>query len=217
MAGRAFRLVRVLVAVCTMVAGTAGVVGAVVVMNAAAPPGREAAGAKEITFEVKRRQRPKVTRRIQAQKPQPRPRQVPRAPLPTVGVDISGIDFGIPSLGDAALSGVTDALLGDSKAALESMVMTDRSVDQKPRAVARVEPDYPPRARARGVTGHVVFKLLIDTSGRVADLEVVESVPAGVFDDAASAAVQQWRFSPARYQGRAVRIRSRLKVSFELG
>jgi periplasmic protein TonB len=45
---------------------------------------------------------------------------------------------------------------------------------------------------------------------------VLESQPAGVFDAAAVAGVQQWRFEPASYRGENVRVWARQRVRFDL-
>ena len=63
--------------------------------------------------------------------------------------------------------------------------MTEDAVDAPPRAVRRVAPAYPSGARRRGQTGYVTLTLTIGADGRVQAVRVVESVPAGVFDDVA--------------------------------
>jgi protein TonB len=212
-----YRLLRISIAVLVMMVGGSGVIASMLVMNAAEEPKKEIRQSTAIAFKVKRKRKPPQKKRVVKPRPQPKPRRMPRAPLPVLGVDLSGIDFGIPPIGDEALAGLTDSLLGNADGAMKNLVMTDRAVDQPPKPMQRIKPSYPPRARAKGVTGHVVFKLLIDESGAVEDLKVVEATPEGVFEEAAAEAVRRWRFSPGRYQGKAVRIWSRLKVNFQLG
>ena len=62
--------------------------------------------------------------------------------------------------------------------------MTDDTVDQAPRASYQSPMVYPPVARAKGVEGYVVFSLLIGITGEIEQLEIVESYPEGVFDEA---------------------------------
>ena len=42
------------------------------------------------------------------------------------------------------------------------------------------------------------------------------SSPPGVFDDAATEAVRQWRYQPALYRGRPVKVWAEQVVHFEL-
>lgn len=79
-------------------------------------------------------------------------------------------------------------------------------------------PVYPATARANGVEGFVTVRYDVDIAGAVLNARVVESEPAGVFDAAALAAVQSWRFNPPREDGRAVPARDRHStVTFRLG
>ena len=57
-------------------------------------------------------------------------------------------------------------------------------------------PAYPSAAKAAGVEGHAVVEYRVDLEGRVRDPRIVESVPEGVFDAAALAAIRSWRYQP---------------------
>lgn len=147
-------------------------------------------------------------------KPKPKKKERPRRappPTPSLATGLAGLDFGLPGL-SGALDDATDALLGD----VGDVVMTEDAVDAAPRPLERVPADYPVRARAKNVTGHVTLSLLVEADGTVDDLKVLESQPPGVFDEAAMAAVRQWRFTPATYEGRPVSVRARQTLRFEL-
>ena len=62
------------------------------------------------------------------------------------------------------------------------------------RPLIRIEPEYPAGARSQGIEGSVTVEFIVGTSGEVADARVMESSPAGVFDQAALAAVRRWRY-----------------------
>ncbi|MFN3398052.1 MAG: energy transducer TonB, partial [Sulfurimicrobium sp.] len=62
----------------------------------------------------------------------------------------------------------------------------------------------------------VVLVLLLDESGRVQDLSVEESYPPGMFDQSATEAFRNARFTPAQRHGRAVKSRVRIKVNYDL-
>lgn len=95
-------------------------------------------------------------------------------------------------------------------------IMSLDKADQLPQVLHYHSLDCPAQAEAAAVEGYVVLPLLIDDSGAVERVEVDESVPAGIFDDAAIDAVRQWRFKPARHQGRSVRVWSKQRVRFDL-
>jgi len=63
-----------------------------------------------------------------------------------------------------------------------------------PKIVARVEPVYPPEAKAQGIRGVVILEVRIDKTGQVTDVKILRSIP--VLDQAAIDAVRQWRFEP---------------------
>lgn len=93
---------------------------------------------------------------------------------------------------------------------------TARQVDRRPVPLDARLPAYPEEARLRGIQGSVVVELQIDELGRVQDLEIIESDPPGVFDDAVRQAYGEARYAPALREGRPVRYRGKYRVSFEL-
>jgi protein TonB len=109
------------------------------------------------------------------------------------------------------------ALEGDLLGGPGGMVMTDDTVDQPPTASYQNPMIYPPRARASGIEGYVVFSLLIGLTGEIEQLQIIESYPEGVFDEAATQGINLWRFEPALYQGQAVRAWVKQRVRFDLG
>jgi TonB family protein len=58
-----------------------------------------------------------------------------------------------------------------------------------------VAPAYPPEAMARGIEGYVEVRFQVDLDGLVTMPEVVAAEPAGVFEQAALAAVGRWRYT----------------------
>ena len=61
----------------------------------------------------------------------------------------------------------------------------------------------------------MVLKLLIGSDGRVKDVEVERSEPAGVFDAVTVEAARQWVFSPKLEDGEPVEGWVRVPVDFE--
>lgn len=208
------RLRRFAWATAFMIAGTFGVLGTVALINYYSNALKEtrAEAASQIEFE---RRKPPEDKQVRKPRPKPKPRRTPRsAPAPLTGLDtsLSGIDMGLPGFSADDLGALEGDLLGGK----DGVVMTDDTVDQPPRATYQAPVVYPPRARARGVEGYVVFSLLIGITGEIEQARIVESYPEGVFDEAAMQGITQWRFEPAMYQGEAVRSWARQRVRFDL-
>lgn len=87
-------------------------------------------------------------------------------------------------------------------------------VIQPPRRIHEVAPVYPPIARSAGIKGIVILEAVIDREGRVTDARVLRSV--SLLDDAALAAVKQWRFTPTLLNGEPIPIVMTVTVTFTL-
>jgi protein TonB len=62
--------------------------------------------------------------------------------------------------------------------------------------IIKVVPEYPEAARIQGVEGRVELSFTVNSSGAVEAPTVTASSPAGVFDQAALAAISRWRYAP---------------------
>jgi len=78
------------------------------------------------------------------------------------------------------------------------------------------QPEYPSRARRRGLSGTVMLRVLVDVTGRVAELGVERSSGYSSLDQAALKAVQQWLFSPATEDGVPVAMWVSVPITFRL-
>jgi len=113
----------------------------------------------------------------------------------------------------------------DASAALPSIEMQGapqadtwypaRQLDMLPIAQVEVQPRYPERAAAESVGGEVTLLLLVDEMGQVRERNVVEADPPGVFDEAALAAFEDVHFQPAMKDGRRVRRRVLVTLTFD--
>ena len=83
-----------------------------------------------------------------------------------------------------------------------------------PRKIHDVPPVYPPAAREAGVQGLVILDATIDPTGVVGNIEVLKSVPE--LDEAAIAAVEQWRYEPTLVDGVPVSISMTMTINFTL-
>lgn len=102
----------------------------------------------------------------------------------------------------------------ESVAAVDDTWYPARQLDVLPVALVEVEPAYPEAAAAASIGGEVTLLLHVDEMGRIRERSVVESDPPGVFDHAALAAFREVLFQPALRDGRRVRSRVLVTVSF---
>jgi protein TonB len=82
------------------------------------------------------------------------------------------------------------------------------------RIVSKVEPLYPEIARSSGTEGLVVLDALIGTDGSVKRLRPVSGSDSLV--EAATEAVQRWKFLPYIASGKAIEVETTLAVDFRL-
>ena len=75
-------------------------------------------------------------------------------------------------------------------------------------------PQYPPDARAAGITGVVIAEIIVDTSGNVTAAKIVQSIP--LLDEAALKAVRNWRYAPTVVNGQPVPVSMTVTVNFTL-
>jgi protein TonB len=85
---------------------------------------------------------------------------------------------------------------------------------RNPIKVFNVDPIYPPMAQAAGVQGIVIIEATIGEDGRVINARILRSKP--LLDQAALAAVQQWRFTPTMLNGQPVPVIMTVTVHFTL-
>ncbi|HEX8438646.1 TonB family protein [Archangium sp.] len=115
------------------------------------------------------------------------------------------------------VDGVLDGREGGMVGATGGAALELKQVARAPRVLEQVKPHYPRRAKADGLVGLVLVRVIIGTDGRIEPehTRVIRSVPG--LDAAAITAVSQWRFSPALgHQGRAVRVIVEIPVQFSL-
>ncbi len=82
--------------------------------------------------------------------------------------------------------------------------------------VVRVAPAYPRRAKQARIQGWVTMEVLIRPDGTVSNAKVMESDPPRLFDDAAIAAMQRWKFRPKMVDGSPVAQRAKQTIEFKL-
>lgn len=77
-------------------------------------------------------------------------------------------------------------------------------------------PEYPEVALLRGIEGWVEIGFIVAPDGNTEEVTVLEASHERFFDDAALAAVREWRFEPVRFMGRTIRRRAFTRLEFVL-
>lgn len=92
----------------------------------------------------------------------------------------------------------------------------DVSVPVRIEATA-VQPEYPELARQAKVQGKVILQAVIFKDGSVGDIQVLQTPGEKLgFDEAAIAAVRQWKYKPALQNGRPVDVIFTIVIDFTL-
>jgi TonB family protein len=82
------------------------------------------------------------------------------------------------------------------------------------KAIKKVEPDYPPIAKAAGVEGKVMVNITTSEDGKVIGAEIIEGHP--LMRDSVLKAVKQWEFKPTELSGVPVKVVAVLTFDFKL-
>lgn len=126
--------------------------------------------------------------------------QLDMALNPGTGGSMAG-DFALPSfdISQSDLGGLEIFELGD--------------VDSPPQPRTRIEFSYPAAAKRRGIRGVVKLEYIVNETGRVEEITVVESAHA-LLSDATTEVIRRTLFEPATKGGRAVKVRMRAAVPY---
>lgn len=171
---------------------------------------------------------PKAPARAVANRPQPQatpppnaftaPIDVPTEIVPEAGLDLGleggiegGVEGGVPG-------GVAGGIVGGLPAQLEtpppSRVVRVGGAIVAPKMVKRVEPEYPPLAVQARLSALIILEAYVDTRGQVREVKVLRGAP--LFDEAAMAAVRQWRYQPLLLNGTPTDFVLTVTVHFNL-
>ena len=177
--------------------------------------------------------KPKVTPRQRKQAPVAAPQSLPAPPaaisegheMPVKNAMQTALAPAGSGEGGASASGGEKATAG-SPAAHTSSAATSGAATSGEGAyspaifaadyLSNPRPAYPPLARRRGEEGQVLLRVLVSTAGRAAQLELQQSSGSALLDEAAQAAVRQWKFVPAQRGGVAVESRVLVPIVFRL-
>ena len=144
--------------------------------------------------------------------PEPEPPQMESTPEP---LDISQLEVMLnPGFGDF-MGGDFGVQLKTALTNSEEMneIFSSSELDQKARRLSVVQPRLT-STLLRQTPATVVVIFIVDENGRVQDPKVQRTTNPS-FDRSALSAIKQWKFEPAKVQGRSVSSRLRQSFSFE--
>jgi len=138
-------------------------------------------------------------------------------PMAATGGVVGGVPGGIPG---GQLGGVIGGIISATSnlAAVPKLATVQRiRISQgvtKGLLIHRVEPVYPPLAKAARVQGEVLLKAVIDVNGNIQNLQLISGHPMLV--PAAISAVQGWKYKPYLLNGQPVEVETMVTVIFSL-
>lgn len=174
---------------------------------------------------------PVVEKQAQA-KPKPAVKKTPAKPVekslekPPVKVAKTEVHRQSPALDESK-----NSIAGETKRASEKPLVTEKAqqpaqtelpvtkevISKQPRfARAPSAPVYPALARRRQQQGTVWVDVRLDAQGQQIELQVLRSSGVKSLDQAALAAVEQWRFLPEQHNGVGVPSRVHIPIEFAI-
>jgi TonB family protein len=138
-------------------------------------------------------------------------RGAPYPPRPPAVVVPGGVPGGIPAgVPPDTPGGVPDFEPGSAN----SVVIRKSGGVLAGSATRRVEPAYPPLAKAARVSGAVVVEVTVDESGNVINARPLSGHP--LLKDSAVAAARGWQFTPTKLSGQPVRVVGTITFNYNL-
>ncbi|HUA14059.1 MAG TPA: energy transducer TonB [Verrucomicrobiae bacterium] len=138
-------------------------------------------------------------------------------PMAATGGVVGGVPGGIPG---GQVGGVIGGIISSTaslatvpKLAAPQRIRISQGVTRG-LLVHRVEPTYPPLAKAARVQGEVVLTAVISTTGQIENLQLISGHPMLVQE--AINAVRQWRYKPYLLNGQPVEVETTITVIFSL-
>jgi protein TonB len=153
---------------------------------------KEGAGSPSIEFvRLKRDSRPVEKKR------EPPKREKPDQPPPPPDISMSKakLDPG------AMVTAIPEVDAGD---ALGGGIGMSGGADRDAVPLVRINPEYPMRARQRGIEGWVTIAFTISKAGTVVNPHVIASQPRKIFDKNALQAIRKWKYNPKIKDGAPV-------------
>ena len=95
----------------------------------------------------------------------------------------------------------------------EDMVFEIADLDQAPIPLVKIVPVYPPKLKRKQVTGTVTVVFIVDEDGNV-KRPSIEKTSNSEFNKSVLKAIRQWKFEAGEKDGRKVKTRLRVPLTF---
>jgi protein TonB len=122
-----------------------------------------------------------------------------------------GVEGGVPG---GVVGGIVGGLPEVAAPAPHPQVVRVGETIRAPTLLHKVPPVYPRQALKAHVSGSVILEAHVDVRGRVKSVKVLRGHP--LFDEAAIAAVKQWRYMPALHNGQPTELLLTVTLIFKL-
>jgi len=160
--------------------------------------------------------------------PPPEPEQKPpddEPPPPSLDapdtppMDLSDLELALnPSFGDGLGGEIAARMLSSVENRVREeadAIFSLSDLDQAPRVVHQVTPEYPAELKRKRVAGSVHVLFVVDPSGAVQN-PIVQQSSHPAFEPPALQAVRKWRFEPGRRNGQPVPFRMKVPIVFAM-
>lgn len=150
---------------------------------------------------------------------------VPSAPTPPAAVPPVAVEpqtsapsetLEDPSLGVVPVVPAVAAVVPAKAKTQAGDLVSLNEVDSPPIGLQKPSPQYTTLGRTRRQQGTVVMEVLVDETGRVADVRLVRGIEGSDLNQAAMDAARSWVYKPAEKDGVAVRVWRPEQVRFKL-
>jgi protein TonB len=120
-----------------------------------------------------------------------------------------GVEGGVPG---GVLGGIVGGAMPEAPAPVKVVRVGGNLVAPKP--IKKVAPEYPELARTARLGAIIIMEAQIDVHGRVKAVNVLRGHP--LFDEAAVAAVKEWRYKPLLLNGEPTEFILTVTITFNL-
>jgi protein TonB len=145
------------------------------------------------------------------------PIEIPETIVPEASMDL-GVEGGVPG---GVEGGVPGGVIGGVVGGLPSAPAPQEKAPIRvggnvrvPKLVNRVDPVYPEIAKAARTSALLILEAIVGEDGRVREVKVLRGHP--LFDEAALAAIRQWRYQPLLLNGVPVPFVVSVTMQFNL-
>lgn len=123
-------------------------------------------------------------------------------------------DFAVPEIPSSPAASALMELLPTVPASVAAPVAPAESKLEPLRLISSLRPNYPALARQARTQGEVLIHAHVDETGKVAQMRILSGPPS--LRQAALDALSQWKYAPAKLNGKPVAMDTVVSIKFQL-